>query len=180
MPRHCSVCGHPERAKIDQLLLGREVSVKKIAELSGIVAQSLLRHRDGVKARKDGERMRPATSSHIVQSIAAVVDAQKIETVERGEGLFDRLKDLEDAAYRILAAAEQADNLNAANGSIGQLRGIFSLYVDISAEQRARGKDDISKNPDFIEYQTLIATVLREFPGSLERLRELEGARRAG
>ena len=181
MPRPCPVCHHPDREKIDQLLVAREMPLAEIARSHGIPKRSMIRHRDGEKARKDGDKIQPTRGSHLIPAMAAaMVDSEKADIVERGGNLFTRLKGLEEAAYEILEVAKNSDNLTAANGSIGQLTKIFSLYVAISAEQRAQGKDDISKNPEFIEYQTLIATVLREFPGSLERLRELEGARRAG
>ncbi len=179
MPRPCPVCHHPDREKIDQLLVAREMSLSEIARSHGIPKRSMIRHRDGEKARKDGDTTQPARGSHLIPAMAAamaeamMVDPEKAEIVERGGNLFTRLEDLEKSAYEILEVAKNSDNLNAANGSIGQLTKIFSLYVAISAEQRAQGKDDISRNPEFLKFQTAVSTVLKRFPGAYEMLGEL-------
>ena len=134
------------------MLLDPAVTLRTIAEYSGTSQQALIRHRD----------------AHLVAELAAVAKSRDLERTEAAGGSMDRLEDLEKAAYRILAAAEKADNLSAANGSIGQLTKIFTLYVAISAEQRERGRVDISRNPDYLKFQTVVANTLRKFPGALE------------
>lgn len=54
---------------------------------------------------------------------------------------------------------------------------LIDTLVKVAAELREQRKDDLMSNPEFKRYEDAVVTVLKEYPGAIERLRELFGQR---
>lgn len=90
MPRHCTICEHTERGVIDDALL-RNGTFRKIAERFETSITALHRHKQ----------------SHIPKALAK---AKEAEEVARGDGLLDRLRQLNQETREVLLAAKAEKN----------------------------------------------------------------------
>lgn len=127
MPQTCKACGHREREAIDRALLAKE-SFRHIAARHGVSTGTLQRHRP-----------------HLTQDLVKVHEAQH---VARSERLLDCVRDGEDRAERMYAAAEsimlralESEDLRTALQSIrtavdvmGEARQYMELRGELSGE----------------------------------------------
>ena len=91
MPRLCSICTHPERETINQVLLAGE-PYRHIAARFDTSTGALQRHR----------------SDHLPVEL---VKAQEVQEVVQADSLLDQVKDLQSKALSILGKAVAAGDL---------------------------------------------------------------------
>jgi len=97
------------------------------------------------------------------------VNAQEVENV-------DFLADL----YRIrrdLMSLQNDEDPRIGLSALDKQIKLIDTLVKVAAELREQRKDDLMSNPEFKRYEDAVVTVLKEYPGAIERLRELFGQR---
>ncbi len=112
MPRSCTVCGHPERNRIEHELANR-VGYRDIARQFGISKDALTRH----------------AASHLPAAVLATRDG---EEQERAATLHERLELLYAKATTILAQAEAEGRHNVSLLAIKELRGILEFAAKLA------------------------------------------------
>ena len=101
MPRTCTVCGHPERAEIDQALLTGQ-PLRDIAGRFGTSCSSLLRHR----------------KADIPTTLAKV---KRAEDEVQADTLYDRLKAINRETVEILREARESRSPGIALAAINRV-----------------------------------------------------------
>ena len=101
MPRTCTVCGHAERAEIDQALLSGE-PLRNIAARFGMSTSALVRHK-----RQDI----PATLAKAKQAADGV----------QADTLFDRLRAINRETVEILREARESSSPSIALAAINRV-----------------------------------------------------------
>ncbi|MBN2325382.1 MAG: helix-turn-helix domain-containing protein [Spirochaetes bacterium] len=114
MPRKCSICVHPERVKIDELLLHAE-SLRDIASRYGTSTSTLQRHKKHI-------------SGHLLR-------AKGDTELEYSDSLLDQLKKINENANKLLDtamnAASEGSNANIALLAMKEIRGQLGLQLEI-------------------------------------------------
>src|SRR4051794_4254424 len=111
MPRHCTVCDHPERNTIDVALVGNE-ALRTIADHWSVSKTALIRHK----------------ADHLPVHLA---QAQAAEKVSQADELLVKVAEIEAEAKRIARKAEKAGNLGVAMSGIRELARLVELLAKL-------------------------------------------------
>jgi hypothetical protein len=145
MARKCSVCAHPRAADVDRALVE--------GGAHAAIARSFNLGRDSVR--------RHLKNGHIADVVAAAVEA---ETAARGDGLLDRLRELEDRSRAILDKSERAGDLRSALGAVRELRSLIELWAKLIGELQPDGATVIVNDPEWVLLRGRILVALDPFP----------------
>ncbi|MBC7343069.1 MAG: hypothetical protein H5U02_11635 [Clostridia bacterium] len=110
MPRHCTVCGHPNVEEINKALL-EGASYRDIAQRFAVSKDALFRHRQ-----------------HLPAQLVAAHQAQ--EAIKAGN-LLEQLNDLQRRTLAILEAAESGSDYGMALKAIKEARENLKLLAEI-------------------------------------------------
>ena len=143
MPRHCTICEHPERRKIDEALLASE-TFRKIAGRFETSITALHRHKQ----------------SHIPSALAKARDAKEIV---RGDSLLDRLRQLNAETQDVLHAAKSEHNHEL------RLRAISRAEKQLELEGKLLG--ELNENPPAQINVAMLAPMLLQALGSFPEAR---------
>lgn len=144
MPRHCTVCDHPQRAAIDQALVSGE-AFRPIAARYGLSTGALVRHR----------------TDHIP---VALVQAQEAGEVARADDLLAAVRDLQERTLAILSSAEEEDDHALALRAIGEARKNLELLARLVGDLDDRPQVAILVSPEWVALRSQIMRALAPFP----------------
>ena len=111
----CSICIHPKRNEIDEVLLLSTTPLRTIADQFGISKTALLRHK----------------TDHIPTDLVKAKDAKE---VCRAESLLDKLVSLKSDAERIAKKAESNDDLKTALSGIREQSRIIEILAKMQGQ----------------------------------------------
>lgn len=120
MSKHCSICTHVERKKIESLLM-RDVTYREISGKYPVTKSALDRHK----------------SSHLRRKL---IKAREAKEMEEGNNLLEQIRDLQKKALNILSKAESEKDYRAAIGAIREARGCIELLCKLSGQLDERPK----------------------------------------
>jgi hypothetical protein len=143
MPRHCTVCDHPERGEIDRLLVGGE-PYRSIAKQFSLSESAVYRHK-----------------SHLSGTL---IKAKEAEQVTQADNLLDQIRDLQKKALSILSKAEAAKDYRAATGAIREARGCLELLAKLLGELNERPQINILIAPEWLSLRTVLLEALEPYP----------------
>jgi hypothetical protein len=156
MPRHCTVCTHPNRERIDALLVGGE-PYRDIAQQFGVSFYAVHRHK-----------------SHLN---GALLRAKEVRDVAHADNLLEQVRSLQRKALSILSQAERSGNLKTALLAIREARGCLELLGKLAGELQSAPTVNILISPEWVRLRTLILEALEPYPdarlavaGALRRL----------
>jgi IS30 family transposase len=92
VPRSCTVCTHPDRAKIDEALVAGVSSAEIAGRYRTIGERAIRRHR----------------TNHLPETLAK---AHEAEEVAQADNLLAQVRDLQERALDILDEAEEGGEL---------------------------------------------------------------------
>jgi hypothetical protein len=145
MPRVCAVCDHPERTAIDQALVRGE-SVSRNSALFRVSTDSLERHK----------------ANHLPK---AVVKAQEVREVAKGDDLLREVRILRSKAYSLLLKAEEKGDLRTALGGIREARGCLELLAKLLGELDERPQINVLiASTEWTSVRGLILKALLPYP----------------
>ena len=154
MPRHCTICEHPEREAIDDALLRNE-TLRKIAQHFETSITALHRHR----------------RSHIPKALSRAKDAQEIA---RGDSLLDRLRQLNAETQEVLRAAKSERNHELRLKAIGRAEKQLELEGKLLGELNENAPAQIN----VAVLAPMILQALEPFPDArlsvAKRLKEMD------
>jgi hypothetical protein len=153
VPRSCTVCEHPERAAIDEALVGG-ASNRSVASLYDVSEAAVRRHK----------------GNHLP---AKLIMAQAAEEVAQADDLLSQVQDLQGRALAILDKAETAGDLRTALGAIREARGNLELLAKLLGELDERPVVNLNISPEWLELRAVIVGALEPHP---EALRAVVGA----
>ncbi len=156
MPRRCSICTHPEQAKIDSALLAGE-PFRHIAKRYGTSTGALLRHK----------------ADHLPE---ALVQAHEVRQVAEADRLLEELRSLQADAKRIAQKAERADSYSAAVSAIREQSRIIELLLKVAGEL-SEASVSIHVDQAWIDLRAVILDVLDPYPEARLALAEALDAR---
>jgi hypothetical protein len=108
----CTVCGHPERATVDRLLAGGNISERVIADRFGLARTSVGRHR----------------KNHLVRAVQRELQRRQKEEEVVADAFDLRLERARAVVQRALKKAEASDDgLRLIAPLVGQLHRNFEL-----------------------------------------------------
>lgn len=123
MSKHCSICTHVERKKIESLLI-RDVTYREISGKYPVTKSALDRHK----------------SSHLRKKL---IKAREAKEMEEGGNLLEQIRDLQKKALDILSKAESEKDYRACLGAIREARGCLELLCRLSGELNERPQINI-------------------------------------
>jgi len=157
MPRRCTVCDHPQRHGIDEVLVSGAPyrSVAKRFELS---ESAVYRHK----------------VEHLPDNL---LKAREAEEAARADDLLEQVRHLQAHALNILERAEKVGDLSTALAAISQARGNLELLGKLAGELDERPQVNVLVSPEWLELRAVIIGALSPHPGAREAvLRAIEGA----
>src|SRR5918995_2359720 len=149
MPRRCTVCDHPERHSIDEVLV-TGAPYRSVARRLGLSESAVYRHK----------------TEHLP---AHLLKARQAEEAARADDLLDQVRDLQTHALDILERAEKAGDLRTALAAISQARGNLELLGKLAGELDERPVVNLNVSPEWLELRGVIV-------GALEPYSEAQGA----
>ena len=158
MARPCTVCGHPQRAEIDRLLLTGNVKVQTIATEFGVHWRALYRHK-----------------AHLVQTLGL---APQAPTVADADSLLAQLTDLQERTLAILTNAEHGDDKALALKAITEARRNLELLGKLAGELQTQPTVNVVFTQEWIQVRAVVLQALAPYADArqavAEALRELE------
>jgi len=154
MPRVCTVCNHPERERIDKLLIEGE-SFRNIAERFSLSATSVYRHK-----------------SHLNGTL---LKAKEVKEIAQADNLMEQITNLQSRALNILSKTEEAEDWRAATGAIREARGCLELLGKLAGELKEGQTVNVIVSTQWVELRTSILQALEAHPeAKLSVLKALE------
>jgi hypothetical protein len=157
VPRECTVCAHPDRAEIDEALVGG-ASNRSVASLYDVSEAAVRRHK----------------ANHLP---AKLVMAQAAEEVAQADDLLAQMQDLQRRTLAILEAAESTNQHRTALSAIREARGNLELLAKLLGELDERPVVNLNLSPEWLELRAVIVAALEPLG---EALRAVVGALESG
>jgi thioredoxin-like negative regulator of GroEL len=145
--RPCTVCRHPDVAKIDRALVAGGTAGDIAAQFGTIHPEAVSHHR----------------ASHLPATLAKAAEAKEIASADV---LLERVETIYQRAWSLLEQAEAAGDLKTALQGIGQLRGTLELLAKLMGELRDSTTVTVTlaTNPEWLAVRTVIFRTLEPFP----------------
>ena len=144
MPQPCTICTHPERAAIDQALVGTAPYLR-IAEQYGVSEQAIRRHAAG----------------HLPEALAKGETAKERT---RADILLEQIEGLRNHALHILGRAEKAGELRTAIAAIREARECIELLLEVEGRLRRGSVVNILIAPQWLQIRAVIVQALAPYP----------------
>jgi len=142
MPRVCIACNHPEKEKIDKLLVEGK-PIRNIAERFSLSSTSVYRHK-----------------SHLNGTL---IKAKGVKEIAQADNLLEQVKDLQTRALNILSKTEEAEDWRAATGAIREARKCLELLGKIAGELKEGQTVNIIVSPQWIEVRSVVLEALAPY-----------------
>lgn len=158
MSRECTVCAHPDRARVE-LALANRVPMRTVARRYTLSKEAAYRHRRG--------HMPPQLiAALMLRGRPTDVDLDKLRITE-SEGLLQHLVAQRGRLYKLADAAEDLGDINAATRVHGQLSRNLELTGKLLGELRT-GSQSVVQNiliaPQYHQMRVALVQALRPFP----------------
>src|SRR3954447_23338990 len=114
MPRRCTVCDHPERHSIDEVLVAG-ASYRSVAKRFGLSESAVYRHK----------------TEHLPIHL---LKAREVEELVQADNLLEQVRNLQTHALDILERAETTGDLRTALAAISQARGNLELLGKLAGK----------------------------------------------
>jgi len=106
---------------------------------------------------------------------AHLVKSEQAREAAAADSLMERLNALNDKAEEIYNKAMKTNNLNAAVGSVRELRGLIELYAKITGELQAQTVNNIIVMPEWVALRNTIMYALEPYPEARQAVIEAVG-----
>jgi hypothetical protein len=157
LPRQCSVCTHPARPTITDLLI-RRVSYRRIADRFGVSETAVSRHTNEHLA------------GYVQQALASYDEHEGLKVVRKLEGMLERL----DA---FLETAEANQDAREFVMVAAELRKELELIAKLEGELAVEGTTTLHLHPEWIQIRTTIIDALTPHPAAREDvIKAIKGA----
>lgn len=144
MPRLCSLCSHPERQEIDQLLVAG-TGMRRIAARFGVSEQAVRRHK----------------AEHLP---VRLMKAQAAAEVANADSLLKEAGALGAKAISLLLQAEHAGDLRTALAGVRESRGCLELLARLLGELRDGPVVNLTISPAWVSVRAVLLEALAPFP----------------
>ncbi len=159
MPRTCSVCAHPERMRIDGLLV-EGVSHRDLARQFGLGRNAIANH---------AEKHLPATLTR----------AAEAAEVAHADDLLAEVRKREQRADDLGRQAERVGDLRTALQALREWRGLAEFRAKVAGELDERAVINVMMSPQWIEVRRVLIDALQDHPAArvavAAALHEIEG-----
>ena len=159
MPRVCTVCTHPDRPAIDQVLVNHR-PFRDIARHFGVSKDAALCHHD----------------EHLP---AALAKAQAAEDVRQAIDVLGQLRAINAATLAVLAAARKTGDGDLALKAVDRVQRQIELQAKLLGELDERPTVNVLVAPEWLRVRAVLLEVLRDYPDArtavAARLAALEG-----
>jgi transposase-like protein len=144
VPRKCTVCDHPERHSIDEVLV-TGAPYRSVAKRFGLSESAVYRHK----------------TEHLPTQL---LKAREVEEAARADDLLEQVRDLQGHALDILERAEETGDLRTALAAISQARGNLELLGKLAGELDERPVVNLNVSPEWLELRAVIVRALDPHP----------------
>ncbi len=144
MARECTICAHPAREAIDQMIVSGASNRSVVAQFEHISLGAVQRHK-----------------AHIPPHLAKAKQAQ---VVTQADNLLSDLQYLKGKALSLLNQAEASQDLRACASLIGQARQTIETLAEVRGELDRTARINITYSPVWIETRTTILQALAPYP----------------
>jgi hypothetical protein len=144
VPRTCTVCLHPDRPAIDQMLVNRR-PFRTIAGQMQLSKSALIRHHD----------------DHLPAQLA---QAQQAVEVAQAEDLLDQVRILRSKAVDLLRKAEAAGDYRTALAGVREARACVELLLEVEGELDRRPTVNVLVSPEWVEVRARLLQALADYP----------------
>jgi transposase-like protein len=140
MPRRCTVCDHPERHNIDEVLV-TGAPYRSVAKRFGLSESAVYRHK-------------------VEHLPAHLLKAKEAEEVAKADDLLEQVRYLQAHALDILERAENAGDLRTALATISQARGNLELLGKLAGELTDSPNVNITVSAEWTKIRATIIEAL--------------------
>lgn len=140
MPRACTVCTHPEKAAIDEALVG-DLAISAVAALFRVSDDALSRHK----------------SNHLPAKLALAREASEVALADN---LLEKVRSLQARTLGILDQAEGSGDLRTALGAVREARDNVELLAKLLGELDERPVVNLYLSPEWLEVRAVIVGAL--------------------
>jgi transposase-like protein len=146
MPRRCTVCDHPQRQAIDEILV-TGAPYRSVAKRFDLSESSVYRHK----------------TEHLPVHL---LKAKEVEAAARADDLLEQVRNLQTHALDILERAEKAGDLRTALAVISQARGNLELLGKLAGELDERPVMNLNISPEWLKLRAVIVGALEPHPAA--------------
>jgi hypothetical protein len=146
MPRTCTVCSHPDRGEIEEMLATRTGTYRGIARTYGVSDDAISRH---------------VKSKHISELITLAADAER---AAQGDNLLDRLEALQSRVEAFLGRVEHTDKHAATLGAFREVRSTLEVIGEVTKELDRTPTLNLTLSPEWMELRAVIVQSLDAHP----------------
>ena len=146
MPRRCTVCDHPERHVIDEVLV-TGAPYRTVAKRFELSESAVYRHK----------------TEHLP---AHLLKAKEAEELARADDLLDQVRNLQTHSLNILERAEETGDLRTALAAISQARGNLELLGKLAGELDERPVVNLNVSAEWLELRAVIVGALEPHPAA--------------
>lgn len=146
MGRHCSICDHPERDKLESALVSG-ATLRDLAQTFGVSRDAVRRHRIG----------------HLSPALVAMQAEREHDGTAT---LLDRVESLITRTERLLSAAEKSGAVTTALAAVREQRELLRLLGAASGELNDRPQVTINlmASEEYIAVRSAILAALMAYP----------------
>jgi hypothetical protein len=145
MPRHCSVCVHPERPAIDHALVAGDAAQQISARYCSLSRPAIQRHK----------------AEHLPQTM---VKAKESEDVGHAIDIVRQLKAINGASLQILNEARQAGNGELVLKAVDRVQRQIELQAKLLGELDDRPQVNVLLAPEWVSVRTTLLAALGPYP----------------
>jgi hypothetical protein len=160
VPRVCSICVHPQRAAIDQALVGGSAK-RDVSALFRVSEDAVSRH----------------AAAHLPKALA---QAHEEREAARADDLLGEARRLKEITMGLLGRAVQANDLRTALVAVREARGNLELIGRLLGELDDGPQINVTVSAEWITLRTAILDALMPYGEAriavAQRLREIEAA----
>jgi hypothetical protein len=145
MPRHCSVCVHPERPAIDHALVAGDAAQQISARYCSLSRPAIQRHK----------------AEHLPQTM---VKAKESEDVGHAIDIVRQLKAINGASLQILNEARQAGNGELVLKAVDRVQRQIELQAKLLGELDDRPQVNVLLAPEWVTVRATLLAALGPYP----------------
>lgn len=150
MARECSICIHPERERIDQMIVSG-ASNRSIAVQFSVNHNAVQRHR----------------TNHLPKHLST---AKEAEMVSQADDLLSQMDRALQLSWTITDNCTRDGDNRTALAGLKEVRECLKVLLEVSGKLQAQSQVNIILNPQFQKLQMILLRELEEYPTIRQRI----------
>jgi hypothetical protein len=152
MPRLCSVCTHPDRTAIDEALLLRADSNRRVASQYGLTERAIRAH----------------LANHLTAQLREVAATNAEADVRQAIDVIAQLRTINEAAVEVLQRARKDEDGDLALKAIDRVQRQLELQAKLLGDLSDGSTVSVSVSTEWTQIRGVVLGALRQHPAAAQ------------